>query len=1055
MYPNKTFDPYILSMTCEVIQPVIVPTPLVCPYTPIWCGSEIDGQLGYTNVSTYNSTTLIGPDPYDVFYLSTPKDSGNLTITVTTCAPSTTFDTYLAMWDGCPVNATAVNGSSLIASNDDDMACRDTSVGASTVQLMVSGDRVGVYLSVEKYGSAFRPDAIDLYTLKVQCEVPQPFVEPTPCPYRDLQCGDSVHDYLGFHRNVTNTTFHDPDSALHVDGDTHHIYALNVSAGWSNRTIIATTCTSDLTFDSMLSLYDECPDVVNRRGHHLVSVNDDDPNCLLAEGASSLEVVVQANTTEQFFVIVERYAGGAELVWRAGEVFEYALDLICSIPQPYVPPTPEVCEATHMECGECVESYLGWFNSTNATMPTDKAVESQLFALNVSGVDNTTFYLSTCSAHTTFDTVVGLWDECPTLFSKNATLLTSGDDDEECGLTDAGASTIEYHTYRDRGDKYASVELYGEGEALEFDPAVRYNFELCLICEIEVPETLPPTPYPTATPTAEEFVCPAAPLDCGDSDLGALGYNISVSDESNTTSTERYMLDSPITSALYALNATYDEYGPLNNVTISISTCGARTNFDSVVTVFSGCPGDPTGNVTMVAMSDDDEACVDTTSGASTAHYHVHERGIVYAAVELYSQGGGIRFDRDRSYEYEIFLQCRVILPTPLPTPQPTLITPRPTQPTPAPTRSCDYIPLECGESVMGYLGHHNNYTLVNSSAPVTSVLYGFVAAFNESTMPWFEFNTSAGATTCSEYTTVDTYLSMYDQCPGADESALLVDANDDDMYCMDTPVGASSVSTYLNGTTSLFVSVEASEPVFDPRVTYQYELTVRCDVLTPEPTFAPTALPTIFGPPTPEPSIPPSVPPTVEPTMAPTIRPTPHICNYIPISCGDVLSGILATNVTNATVPDGVGVDIYGFNVSDAYSNKTVITSTCAGPTTFDTHVSIFDSCPTDPSGGASVIATNDDDEYCSSTDSGASTSVFGVPKHTNFFYVAVERYGPDTTPAALGLLRYSCFLHYIYDSKLTRLVPPQVLPRTARGPPEGRTKPRVLVGALVLPGR
>ena len=136
------------------------------------------------------------------------------------------------------------------------------------------------------------------------------------------------------------------------------------------------------------------------------------------------------------------------------------------------------------------------------------------------------------------------------------------------------------------------------------------------------------------------------------------------------------------------------------------------------------------------------------------------------------------------------------------------------------------------------------------------------------------------------------------------------------------------------------------------------------------------------------------------------------------------MLSGILATNVTNATVPDGVGVDIYGFNVSDAYSNKTVITSTCAGPTTFDTHVSIFDSCPTDPSGGASVIATNDDDEYCSSTDSGASTSVFGVPKHTNFFYVAVERYSHGQ-PVALQKdvqnleysLALSCYPDVEYD--------------------------------------
>ena len=122
------------------------------------------------------------------------------------------------------------------------------------------------------------------------------------------------------------------------------------------------------------------------------------------------------------------------------------------------------------------------------------------------------------------------------------------------------------------------------------------------------------------------------------------------------------------------------------------------------LTLYSECPTDPFSNATALPSS----------SSASSATRRVRN-------------SCGCR--TSSNYNYELSLASTLELPTPAPT--------LPVEPSPAPTvpETCDYVPVECGDSVIGYLGHLDKVTLANSSEPTTRLLFfGFMADFNATT---------------------------------------------------------------------------------------------------------------------------------------------------------------------------------------------------------------------------------------------------------------------------------------------------------------------------------
>lgn len=318
-----------------------------------------------------------------------------------------------------------------------------------------------------------------------------------------------------------------------------------------------------------LSLYDACPAYASS-DLNIIAANDDDESCTLSDaGASSIDMTSQfdvtLNTSAQYYLAVERYALGADLVFDPGFNYTYELTLNCFEVEITGPPCPA---PTPLECGECIKGYLGYGydNSSNTSTLETTPKMYQMFEVNISeAYYNTTITATTCLADTNFDTYLSLYNREPcdeTRFGNQSALrvLGANDDDDECMLSDAGASSLTYTSSKPE-NVYLGLEKYALGEDFHFELTESYDYEVCLICEIVTPEPTPaPSPAPTIiTPAPTPFVCDVIDLQCGDTVYGFLGYNI----------TNETMLDDPVNYVLYAVNLTDDLY----NLTISASTC--------------------------------------------------------------------------------------------------------------------------------------------------------------------------------------------------------------------------------------------------------------------------------------------------------------------------------------------------------------------------------------------------------------------------------------------------------------------------------------------------
>ena len=75
----------------------------------------------------------------------------------------------------------------------------------------------------------------------------------------------------------------------------------------------------------------------------------------------------------------------------------------------------------------------------------------------------------------------------------------------------------------------------------------------------------------------------------------------------------------------------------------------------------------------------------------------------------------------------------------------------------------------------MGYLGYFDNVTDVNATDPTRYLVYGFTMTVNQTAFPWYLFNATVQASTCSDRTNFDTYITLYDACPTDPDAEPLV----------------------------------------------------------------------------------------------------------------------------------------------------------------------------------------------------------------------------------------------------------------------------------------
>ena len=136
-----------------------------------------------------------------------------------------------------------------------------------------------------------------------------------------------------------------------------------------------------------------------------------------------------------------------------------------------------------------------------------------------------------------------------------------------------------------------------------------------------------------------------------------------------------------------------------------------------------------------------------------------------------------------------------------------------------------------------------------------------------------------------------------------------------------------------------------------------------------------------------------------------------------------------VSVHKTSTVTYGTTGIDIFSINVTAATLDHTFTFSTCSNFTNYDTFLSLYDACPTeavDDDSNITLLAVNNDDAYCSLTNSGASELSYKF-RTTGRYYVAVERYAQgadlleDLTGYTTAEISVGCSLDSVTSSRST----------------------------------
>eukprot|EP00741_Cyanophora_paradoxa_P003004 tig00000658_g2916.t1 len=573
-------------------------------------------------------STAGGQDLLQPFYASPEKFfrfvvSTTRAVTVSLCSATTNFDTYLHVFNACPITGVAATR---VALNDDGCGAGSK---ASRLTFTATGNVV-YFIVVEGFNSAAgnfamqvtdtncpatplptpRPTATATPTAR-----PTPSASPTPRPTPSLTPRPATPTPRPLTATPTPTpvpaatcsqlpalsyTCAQPSVSGSTRTATHRIgyssgevmYRFSVPTA---RDISISTCNSATNFDTVVYVYaaDQCPLTVASPA--FIVSNDDDPSCGLA---STVRFQAQANTV--YIVAVEGYSS------QVGEYVLTVNDPTC------------LADACTLAGSTSVASCLGpvYGSTVNATHLLPSAlVPSQWSAFTaperyykVSFPSARQVAVSLCEAISgSFDTLLYVFRGCPLATSANATLVAFDDD----GCSVSTRSQLSFSA--DAGVEYTIV-VTGYG-AERGSYSLRVTDSVGCPATTPTPTAAPPAPAPTALPSDGIAACEAAAVSvCGT----VLGSNVGAVHRIGQSSGERFYTFNPPRSATYIF-----------------SLCGDRTNYDSYMWLYQGCPL----SASYQLLSQDDDSCPGTTRSIITATL---TGGVTYVvAVEGWGSSAG------------------------------------------------------------------------------------------------------------------------------------------------------------------------------------------------------------------------------------------------------------------------------------------------------------------------------------------------------------------------------------------------------------------------------
>eukprot|EP00741_Cyanophora_paradoxa_P013155 tig00000178_g12708.t1 len=734
------------NAACGIAAPTPAPTveatPTPVPATAPGAGASCESQVSVETINTCTSALVrsnAGAGAPDV--LSSPYTSGeryfkfNVTstriVTISTCSPSTDFDTVVYLYRGCPLLASGTL--TPVAFSDD--GCP---VGLASSFVATVSPGYEYYVVVEGYGMRTGQFALSVQD-SVCLGVPPP---PTPTPvFYGLSLACQAAQSLVSACTAAGTGAAPPLSAT-TAGRTNlfatyydspeMLYTLSVP---SARAVTVSLCHPATAFDTYVHIYRGCP-----ANTSAVRVTFNDDGCGAAGLTPSLgsRVTFFAEAGVQYFVVVEGFLG------NSGAFGISATDTAC-LPPPATPspspspsaspsPTPPVVStpppvqrnpqndvALPEHCEE--QRVVGSCNTTQLVGSTVGAPSrlatswcpsgEAFFRLSVPTARRLT--VTTCSSLTNFDTLLfvfrftaGAADSCPissnaTFFPAAAQLVASNDD--ACGPQ----SQLEFDA--EAGALYLiAVEGYNAQEG---------TFALSIVDGSGCAEAGGSCNFATPIET------------CGSAIEG-----------SNAGLPNRVPGSNPSGDVLYTLQ-------PTRRGDITLSLC-ENLRYDTFLRVYGACPIGVAGGLSPIAVNDD--GCGTLGSRLS---FFANESQTYFVLVEGYSGRAG---DFTLRVWDDTCIPVAPATPTPLPPP-----------PVVMPT-----LPAVCANASMLAPCSSVNGSTVGLPAPLATG-HASGQAFFRISIPTAR---SITFSLCSNRTNFDTVLRLYQGCPLT--TGVAVESNDD-----------------------------------------------------------------------------------------------------------------------------------------------------------------------------------------------------------------------------------------------------------------------------------
>eukprot|EP00339_Tiarina_fusa_P025384 CAMPEP_0117043984 /NCGR_PEP_ID=MMETSP0472-20121206/30526_1 /TAXON_ID=693140 ORGANISM="Tiarina fusus, Strain LIS" /NCGR_SAMPLE_ID=MMETSP0472 /ASSEMBLY_ACC=CAM_ASM_000603 /LENGTH=1236 /DNA_ID=CAMNT_0004755623 /DNA_START=47 /DNA_END=3759 /DNA_ORIENTATION=+ len=925
--PNdETSPPTSSSMTSRTLQEAPP-----CPWTnaipiaydptqPILSviGTTTGGLANLPDSSDACSANSGSATAWYTFTTTTSVDSLT-TISFTTCSPLTTFDTkitvfqedadLLAAGDECPAICTTSNddhGSNLAICSEDSLH--------SLATITVSDTEITRYYVAVSGFDEFEVGDFELQIITIDGEsgtFPPTTDGDGACPFIAAIPVDINPD--GTPTVVAGTTLGADGFVPNFEGCSAN---LGTAAQWYKvgleveATLIASTCSLDTNFDTVLHLFQEA-DFDDCTGSCLGG--NDDHNT-----GGDLEICVDGELVHSFlgfrevlpgtyYIVVSGYGEedkGEILALPPADTPSPTGSSPPSPPTPTAPPVPGVCpliSAVPVNYELTVEYELdgvvvvsGTTEGGVANLPgpgetcSNQASPTFWYKIEIAA-DDLTLVATSCTDDTTFDTTLTIFQE---LDEATCDYVCLGRNDDH-GLSTADLCSLTTHSFIAvegllAGTYYIAVSGFNPLESGVYG----------LLVGVFEPDDEPgqtPTTSPSGSgPTAPTTPAPTPEFDCPLT--SAIPINLdagSVSITGSTSGATSNLPDVPDCSSNTGSPTVWYQFTTAVDGTIFVSTCGST--FDTVITLFRSPPGGDCSNAFCLGANDDHGTTLPECSD-STLHSYI---GVVssppadtfYVAVSGFSQFDSGQFVLDVSVD-----STSTASPTATSIPTATPTSPTPPVPTASNSPTSTFTTAPTGTPDDGCPFRRATFLQYDAAGLVVSgSTLGAASNLPElgdcsvnlgAPTVWYKFQTvdtaSIVITTCSPFTDFDTVLNVYEEVSEADCSVTCLDRSDD--HATDLEICAPNIRHSILGFRNLppgtyYVAVSGYA---EAGGVCAGEFELEFQTIPSDTTAAPTMAP--VSPPTKAPiTVAPGGPAPTLPTVAPVDKPRPTLPPTVP----------------------------------------------------------------------------------------------------------------------------------------------------------------------------